>query len=201
MTTQRLHSVLTLLDIAVGIAAVILFISIGENIHRYGLEEFSQFGTNIIGVHPGKMKTGGAGAVARLPHRMAVTPSMFINAEVYGIGSDMLIVFKKRMLRGTSCLRTRQRMQSGGAGTEAEAGIYSVREMRLGRRSASAAMACWKGSSRLRVCVGKSRTNACRVPDMVRLPDVSCSLMRLANSTRTSLPILAICCGQQPSLA
>jgi putative ABC transport system permease protein len=128
ITAQRLRSALTLLGIAVGIAAVILLTSIGEGIHRYVLAEFSQFGTNIIGVHPGKVKTGGAAlsglpssaraltledaaALARLPHVIAVTPSVFGNAEVngngrlrrvsvYGVGPDMLVVFTGRVLSG-----------------------------------------------------------------------------------------------------
>ncbi len=119
---QRLRSFLTLLGIAVGIAAVILLTSIGEGIHRFVLAEFTQFGTNVIGVHPGRTKTGGAGmvgfptsarpltlddaaALARLPHVQAVTPSLFGNAEVnangrsrrtsiYGVGPDMPVVFK-----------------------------------------------------------------------------------------------------------
>jgi putative ABC transport system permease protein len=59
ITAQRLRSFLTLLGIAVGIAAVILLTSIGEGIHRFVLGEFTQFGTNVVGVHPGKTKTGG----------------------------------------------------------------------------------------------------------------------------------------------
>lgn len=125
---QRLRSFLTLLGIAIGIAAVILLTSIGEGIHRYVLGEFSQFGTNVIGVHPGKVKTGGAASVGlpssakplsledaealrRLPNVIAVTPSVFGNAEasaggrvrrvtVYGVGPDMLTVFKGRMRIG-----------------------------------------------------------------------------------------------------
>ena len=50
VTAQRLRSFLTLLGIAVGIAAVILLTSIGEGIHRFVLGEFTQFGTNVIGV-------------------------------------------------------------------------------------------------------------------------------------------------------
>ena len=60
ITAQRLRSFLTLLGIAVGIAAVILLTSIGEGIHRFVLGEFSQFGTNNISAVPGKTKTGGA---------------------------------------------------------------------------------------------------------------------------------------------
>ncbi|MBK6637834.1 MAG: ABC transporter permease [Rhodocyclaceae bacterium] len=128
ITGQRLRSFLTLLGIAVGIAAVILLTSIGEGIHRYVLAEFTQFGTNVIGVHPGKTKTGGtpvtglpssarpltledAEALARLPNVLAVTPSLFGNAEVnakgrsrrtsvYGVGPDMPVVFKGKVRVG-----------------------------------------------------------------------------------------------------
>ena len=103
VTAQRLRSFLTLLGIAVGIAAVILLTSIGEGIHRFVLGEFTQFGTNVIGVHPGKTKTGGhppsglpssarplslddARSLERLPHVIAVTPIVRGNAEVEGNG-------------------------------------------------------------------------------------------------------------------
>lgn len=102
VTAQRLRSFLTLLGIAVGIASVILLTSIGEGIHRYVLGEFTQFGTNVITVTPGKTRTGGsssglpssarplslddAKALERLPQIVAVTPNMRGNAEVEGNG-------------------------------------------------------------------------------------------------------------------
>lgn len=128
VAAHRLRSFLTLLGIGVGIAAVILLTSIGEGIHQFVLAEFSQFGTNVIGVHPGKTKTGGhtatglpssarplsledAEALASLPHVVAVTPSLWGNAEVggngrvrrtsiYGVGPDMLRVFKGTVSSG-----------------------------------------------------------------------------------------------------
>ncbi|OHC69715.1 MAG: peptide ABC transporter permease [Rhodocyclales bacterium GWA2_65_20] len=128
ITSQRLRSFLTLLGIAVGIAAVILLTSIGEGIHRYVLAEFTQFGTNVVGIHPGRTKTGGgalsglpssarplslddAEALARLPNVVAVSPSVFGNAEVnangrlrrvsvYGVGPGMLTVFKLKVRSG-----------------------------------------------------------------------------------------------------
>ncbi|MGT2439574.1 ABC transporter permease [Bradyrhizobium betae] len=51
---------LTALGIAVGIAAVILLTSIGEGLHRFVIEEFTRFGTNLIGVTPGRTQTHGA---------------------------------------------------------------------------------------------------------------------------------------------
>ena len=59
VTAQRLRSFLTLLGIAVGIASVILLTSIGEGIHRFVLAEFTQFGTSIASISPGKVKTSG----------------------------------------------------------------------------------------------------------------------------------------------
>lgn len=47
------------LAIAVGIGAVVLLSSIGDGLRRYVLDQFSMFGTNIVGVHPGKVSTGG----------------------------------------------------------------------------------------------------------------------------------------------
>lgn len=59
LLNQRLRSFLTLLGIAVGIASVVLLTSIGEGVHRFTLNEFTQFGTNLIGITPGKTTTAG----------------------------------------------------------------------------------------------------------------------------------------------
>lgn len=56
---QRMRSFLTILGIAVGIASVVLLTSIGEGIHRFTLAEFTQFGTNLIGINPGRSTTAG----------------------------------------------------------------------------------------------------------------------------------------------
>mgnify|MGYP000243529415 CR=1 FL=1 len=49
---------------AIGVAAVVLLTSIGEGVNRFVLAEFSQFGTNIVAITPGKTSTFGmSGAV------------------------------------------------------------------------------------------------------------------------------------------
>ncbi|MDP2370184.1 ABC transporter permease [Rhodoferax sp.] len=128
ITAQRLRSFLTLLGIAVGIAAVILLTSIGEGIHRFVLAEFTQFGTNIASVSPGKVKTSGpaptgiptsvrplslddARALARLPHVTGMTAMVWGNTEVggngrlrrttvNGVGADMLKVYSMSVKTG-----------------------------------------------------------------------------------------------------
>lgn len=127
ITAQRLRSFLTLLGIAVGIAAVILLTSIGEGIHRFVLGEFTQFGTNVVTALPGKTKTGGspsglpssarpltledASSLERLPHVVSVTPNVRGNAEVdgngrtrrtliYGVNANLPKVFRSTVQSG-----------------------------------------------------------------------------------------------------
>jgi putative ABC transport system permease protein len=128
VTAQRLRSFLTLLGIAVGIAAVILLTSIGEGIHRFVLAEFTQFGTNIASISPGKVKTSGpaptgiptsvrplslddARALANLAHITGITATVWGNTEVgangrlrrttvNGVGADMVKVYNIKVKTG-----------------------------------------------------------------------------------------------------
>jgi putative ABC transport system permease protein len=54
-----MRSFLTALGIAVGIGSVVLLTSLGEGLHRFMLAEFSQFGTNLIAINPGRVTTHG----------------------------------------------------------------------------------------------------------------------------------------------
>ena len=53
------RSILTILGILVGIASVVLLTSIGEGVRVFVLSEFTQFGTNLVAVTPGKATTFG----------------------------------------------------------------------------------------------------------------------------------------------
>jgi putative ABC transport system permease protein len=92
---------LTALGIAIGVVAVVLLTSIGAGIHQFVLTEFSQFGTNIIAINPGRAQTMGvslgvfgnvrplsiddAVALSRAPYVSATNPSVSGNAEIeYG---------------------------------------------------------------------------------------------------------------------
>lgn len=96
--SQPLRSFLTALGIGIGVAAVVLLTSIGEGVHRFVLTEFSQFGTNIIGITPGKATTFGisgavvnnvrplsmddAASLGRIPGVRAVVPVVQGNAQI-----------------------------------------------------------------------------------------------------------------------
>jgi len=58
---HRLRSGLTMVGILIGIASVILLTSIGEGARTDILAEFTQFGTRILGVRPGKSTTAAMG--------------------------------------------------------------------------------------------------------------------------------------------
>jgi putative ABC transport system permease protein len=127
IASQRLRSALTVLGIAVGIGAVVLLTSIGEGIHRFVLAEFTQFGTTIIGINPGKATTFGtplgimgtvrplsiedAEALKRVPYARAVVTATQGNAEieaegrrrrttVLGMGPDMPEAFSMKVRLG-----------------------------------------------------------------------------------------------------
>jgi putative ABC transport system permease protein len=127
LTAHRLRSFLTLLGIAVGIAAVILLTSIGEGVHRFVLAEFTQFGTNVIEIAPGKTKASGgpgglqttvrlltlddARALERVPGIRAVTPIVWGNSEVSANGR-----LRRTTVQGVGpemCEITKMTVQSG----------------------------------------------------------------------------------------
>jgi putative ABC transport system permease protein len=100
LAAQRLRSALSILGIAIGVGSVIVLTSIGEGTRRYVLSEFSQFGTNLLSVNPGKTETSGIPGIfggstkpltiddsemlARIPGVVAVVPVAYGSARVEG---------------------------------------------------------------------------------------------------------------------
>ncbi|HQR04623.1 MAG: ABC transporter permease [Proteobacteria bacterium] len=98
LMAHRLRTVLSALGIAIGITAVILLTSIGQGLHRFVIDEFTQFGTNIIGITPGHTDTRGgpigaintvrplsiddALALRQIPQILAADPTVQGNGEV-----------------------------------------------------------------------------------------------------------------------
>ncbi|MGR9116320.1 MAG: ABC transporter permease [Gammaproteobacteria bacterium] len=98
ISTHKLRSALTALGLIIGIAAVVILTSIGQGIHQFVLAEFTQFGTNLIAVVPGKKTTFGisgatistvrplslndAYSLGRLENVLAVVPVVQGNARI-----------------------------------------------------------------------------------------------------------------------
>ena len=127
ISAQRLRASLTALGIAIGVAAVVLLTSIGEGIHHFVLAEFTQFGSTLVGINPGRATTHGASvgvfgtvrpltiedaeALVHVRHAMAVVPVVQGNAEVegnqkrrrvtvYGVGAQFPEAFRFRVATG-----------------------------------------------------------------------------------------------------
>lgn len=127
LTAHKLRTSLSAGGIAVGIAAIILLTAIGEGIHQFVLAEFSQFGTHIVNVTPGKTRTHGASvgsigttrpltlddveALRAVPHARFINGGVAGNAEiragnkrrrvmVYGEGADFSRAFSMQVAIG-----------------------------------------------------------------------------------------------------
>jgi putative ABC transport system permease protein len=97
-----LRTTLSMLGIAIGVMAVVLLTSLGEGARRYVIGQFTQFGTNVIAINPGKVETMGipapigaadrkltiddAESLERLPDVQSVVSMAMGQARVEGNG-------------------------------------------------------------------------------------------------------------------
>jgi len=107
IVAHRMRSVLTALGIGIGVTAVVLLTSIGEGVHRYVIEQFTQFGTNTIGIQPGKANTLGispsvfnsirplsladAEAIERAPYVLHSVPVVSGSASIEARGRERTV--------------------------------------------------------------------------------------------------------------
>jgi putative ABC transport system permease protein len=105
---HRQRSLLTMLGIVIGIASVILLTSIGEGTRFYVMSEFTQFGTTVAEVVPGRVETTGApgalgitvhpltledaAALERVPGAERVLPAVLGTASVERDGKSRDVV-------------------------------------------------------------------------------------------------------------
>ncbi|HEY2295420.1 MAG TPA: ABC transporter permease [Thermoanaerobaculia bacterium] len=75
--SHRLRSGLSMLGIGIGIASVILLTSIGEGTRRYMIGLFTQFGTNMMQITPGKSETMGIpGVLGGTTHKVTIDDAL-----------------------------------------------------------------------------------------------------------------------------
>ena len=98
IVSQKMRSFLTALGIAVGVLCVIFLTSMGQGLQDFMVSQFTQFGSNIIAVQPGKTQTMGmpagvhgtikplsfddAEAIERLPLVEYAVPVSGANGEI-----------------------------------------------------------------------------------------------------------------------
>jgi len=90
---HRLRSFLTMLGIVIGITSVILLTSIGEGARQYILSEFTQFGTNLLTVSPGRVETTGLpGAVGATIRKLTIEDALALR-RVPGVEEVVPVAF------------------------------------------------------------------------------------------------------------
>ncbi|KAF0245094.1 MAG: hypothetical protein FD180_1937 [Planctomycetota bacterium] len=59
LSANRFRAALTMLGVTIGVASVILLVSLGEGVKVFVTDQFSSLGTNVIIITPGKAETSG----------------------------------------------------------------------------------------------------------------------------------------------
>jgi len=94
--SHKLRSALTALGLIIGIAAVVILTSIGRGIHTFVLAEFTQFGTNLISIHPGKTTTFGVSGAS------ISTVRPLVIADVVSLSKVENIIAASPMVQGNA---------------------------------------------------------------------------------------------------
>ncbi len=80
---HRLRSALSLLGVAVGIAAVVLLTALGEGARRYVVDQFAQIGSSFVAVVPGKTDTvGGIPGIGGVPNDLTLADARALERAI-----------------------------------------------------------------------------------------------------------------------
>lgn len=114
-TGTPLRTVLLMLAMSIGVAAVVVLTALGDGARRYVVDEFSSIGTNLVIVLPGRSETRGfnpanlitstprdltvddATALLRIPGAQLVSPLVIATTEINAAGK-----LRESMLVGTN---------------------------------------------------------------------------------------------------
>lgn len=81
VTSYRVRSLLIILAMALGVAAVVMLTALGDGARRYVVNQFSSIGTNLIAVMPGRAETSGAflgATMGRTPRDLTLKDAQLI---------------------------------------------------------------------------------------------------------------------------
>jgi putative ABC transport system permease protein len=100
ITGHRLRSGLSALGVAIGVAAVILLTSLGEGTREYIAAQFSQFGTSLIAINPGKVQTiGMPGVLGGTTHKLTIDDAEALR-QIPGVDSLVPLVIGQARVEG-----------------------------------------------------------------------------------------------------
>lgn len=146
-TGSPLRTLLVILSMSIGVAAVVILTALGDGARRYVINEFSSIGSNLVIVLPGRSETRGfnpanlvtstprdltvddAEALLRLPDVARISPILVATTEINAAGK-----LREVMLLGTNAEYVKVRQMKMGIGrflSKVEVG-HSASEVILG---------------------------------------------------------------------
>lgn len=101
ITSHKQRSLLTALGLIIGIAAVVILTSIGRGVHGFVLGEFTQFGTHLLAVYPGKTTTFGlSGATISTVRPLTAADAESLHSVEYVLAAMPLVQGNARIEAG-----------------------------------------------------------------------------------------------------
>lgn len=127
LTGHHLRSALSLLGVAIGVAAVVVLTGLGEGAQRYVTSQFADLGTNLLIVLPGRVETSGTvPGVGGVPNDLTLADARALARSVAGVEKVAPISM------GTETVSHRERQrQVAVLGSTSE--LLEVRRLKLAR--------------------------------------------------------------------
>lgn len=85
LIVNKLRSFLTMLGIIIGVAAVVLLVSLGSGLQNYITGEFERLGSNLLFILPGRIGFGGRGPGGATINKLSLTHFDKIEKKVSGL--------------------------------------------------------------------------------------------------------------------
>ena len=82
LTGHGLRTMLSLVGVVIGVAAVLLLTALGEGARRYVIEQFASLGTNLLIVMPGKIETTGVPGFGGAPNDLTLADAQAIDRRL-----------------------------------------------------------------------------------------------------------------------
>lgn len=123
---KRLRTALSLVGMAIGVAAVVILTALGEGARRYVTNQFANIGSNLLIVMPGKSETTGIPGMGAAPNDLTLEDAEAVRRSVPGV------VRLSPMVMGTELVANgARRRQVAVVGTNGE--FLELRNLSLAR--------------------------------------------------------------------
>ncbi len=99
LRVNKVRSILTMLGIIIGVAAVILLVSLGSGLQKYITKEFESLGSNLIFVFPGKIGTSGRGPGGTTVNRLTQTEVKILENKLRNLTTIGPVITKTSTLK------------------------------------------------------------------------------------------------------